>query len=158
VPVKQLMNEELERRTELIRERDNVGRGEAFNVASEWLQSQIKTDLLADVERGLYRIWYSRSKHSGNFQEVTIWFEGTLYEWPSTSDWLCKLLQETYDDQCQSIGTFFRSNERGEREALQSELEAISASVEVNVDVHDHTETVGQGDLQTTTDHGQSIE
>ena len=121
VPVNQLMDEELKRRIELVRERDNVGRGEAFDTATEWLQSQINTDLLGDIERGLYRIWYSRSKHGGDFQEMVMWFEGTLYNWPVTSDWLLKLLREQLDEQCQSIGTFFRSNEDDERKALENE-------------------------------------
>ncbi len=41
-PHQQLMGEELDRRTELVRERDGVGRGEAHKRAEEWLQCQIK--------------------------------------------------------------------------------------------------------------------
>jgi len=158
VPVKQLIDEELERRIELVRERDNVGRGEAFETANGWLHSQIKTDLLADIERGLYRIWYSCSKHGGDFQEVAIWFEGTLYNWPSTSDWLCNLLRERLDGQCQSIGTFFRTNEHAEREALKIELEELKASVDINAEVHDHTEIAEQCDTQVAIENGQDVE
>ena len=158
VPVKQLMDEELDRRIELIRERDNVGRGEAFEAATEWLQSQTKSDLLADVERGLYRIWYSHSKHSGNFQEVAIWFEGTLYGWPSTSAWLSQVIREGLDDQCQSIGTFFRSNEHVERKALENETKESSVKAGVSVEIDDHAETADQDDVETAIEHGQHDE
>jgi len=146
VPCKKLIDEELERRTELVRKRDNIGRGEAHETANKWLQSQIKTDLLAEVERGLYRIWYSRSKNSGNFQEVAIWFEGTLYNWPSTSFWLCGLIQEGLDDECQSIGTFFRSDGRAERDALEKEVEMFGTPACVNAGEPDYTDISEQDD------------
>jgi|GEM_PF-2381610 hypothetical protein len=157
VPVKQLMDEELERRIELVRERDNVGRGEAFETATEWLQSQINTDLLADIERGLYRIWYSRSKHGGDFQEVAIWFEGTLYDWPSTGDWLRNLLQERLDGQCRSIGTFFRSNELDEREALEIEAKSFHQE-EAGTHEHNESEVAEQGGMQGGTGRAQHVE
>ncbi len=121
IPHDELLSEELERRVELVRERDNVGRGDAYTTANRWTQSEIDSDLLANVERGLYRIWYSRAENSGDFREIALWFEGTLYNWPCTSGWLCALIQNHIDEQCRSIGTFVRCSEQCERDALEHE-------------------------------------
>ena len=125
VPHEELAAEELDRRIEFVRERDNVGRGEAHAVALQWLQSETGSDLLSTVERGLYRIWYSRPDDNRHYREVAIWFEGTLYHWPGTSRWLLELIQGALDADCCSVGTFVRCEQQWEREALMQEQRTV---------------------------------
>jgi len=129
VPYEELLAKELERRTEYVRARDNVGRGEAYSVALHWLQGETQKSLLSVVEVGLYRIWYSDTDN-GSYRELAVWFEGSLYHWPATSQWLQEHIQEHIDPRCYSIGTFVRCDAAWEREWLNQTDDEMSAETE----------------------------
>lgn len=103
---------EINRRTQLIMERDNISREEAHVKATEWISSDIGVVQLPlpidPAISNVYRVYYRRlhDSHESEYRLLNAVVKGKLYDWPSTHTVLADIIRNRFDKLCDFVVVF----------------------------------------------------
>jgi hypothetical protein len=108
---------EINHRTRLLMERDNLSYDEAHEIAKEWISSEIgQTQLtlpIEPVDQNVYRIYYRRllDERDADYHLVNVVAKGKLYDWRSTNAILADIIRDRHDELCDIVVTFHPTSE-----------------------------------------------